>query len=147
MPTFTWDKLTIHVGEMNRAAALRCMTEIEQYAATYLESVAAAPNKVTEMETALDDQLALLIVLQSPALVLNDGQTVNGTGATVTVDGQTITLKAPLTPETFNALPYSLTMQWLTAAINANGWLIAAAKNLSRTAEPSSPEPLSGSGQ
>lgn len=133
MATFSWNNLTVHVGEMNRAVALKTAREINQM----VDAIEDEDERGLQIDT--------LLVVNSPALVRVDGQIANGSGVAVEVDGLPVAFKLPLSTETFNALPLSLSSAWALAALDANGWLKEAAKKEdSRTTETKT-EPPSGS--
>ncbi len=133
MATFTWNNLTVHVGEMNRAVALQTAREINNL----IDAIGDAEECSLQIDT--------VMAVNSPALVRVDGQVVNGNGVAIEVDGLPVAFKLPLTAEAFNALPLSLSAAWSLAAISANGWLKEASKNAESRATETKTEPPSGS--
>lgn len=114
MPTFTWHDLIVTVGEMSRTAALECARDINPYVGLYRD------------DAALLQELETLSVIHSPSAIRAAGETLSTTAGKriFTVNGEQLEIELPLTREGFNKLPYSLTMAWINAAVNANEWLV-----------------------
>lgn len=134
MATFTWrDRVKVHVGEMSRTAAFGVARDFNPVSALF------------ETDAARLEELELLVVVAAPARVLVDDRPITDT-TTVDFDGELVTLALPLTRESFQALPFSLTRLWAEAAVDANPWVVDDLKNaISRNMKKTSAPP-SGSG-
>lgn len=134
MATFTWNGLTVSVGEMSRAAALTCARQFGDAATIF---------------TDFDDLMYegnLLVVLHAPVLVKFEGALLDKGQRELHFEDETLTLVLPPTRESFNALPMSLTQAWIDAAVRANGWFVDTLKKALSLASPTNSEPKSGDG-
>lgn len=106
------DRLTVVVHEMNRAAALR---------------VAQTINTLVDIETDsagfMSNEVHLAFVLNAPCMVTYDKSVLTDGTHHLAIDDSVIELTLPLTRETFEALPVSLTAAWIEAAELENEWL------------------------
>ena len=134
MATFNWrDRVKVHIGEMSRTAAFGVARDFNPVSALF------------ETDAARLEELELLVVVAAPARVLVDDKPITDT-TTIDFDGELVTLALPLTRESFQALPFSLSRLWAEAAVDANPWVIDDLKNaISRNMQKPSVPP-SGSG-
>ena len=134
MATFKWrDRVKVHIGEMSRTAAFGVARDFNPVSALF------------ETDAARLEELELLVVVAAPARVLVDDKPITDT-TTIDFDGELVTLALPLTRESFQALPFSLSRLWAEAAVDANPWVIDDLKNaISRNMQKPSVPP-SGSG-
>ena len=134
MATFNWrDRVKVHIGEMSRTAAFGVARDFNPVSALF------------ETDAARLEELELLVVVAAPARVLVDDKPITDT-TTIDFDGELVTLALPLTRESFQALPFSLSRLWAEAAVDANPWVIDDLKNaISRNMQKPS-VPQSGSG-
>ena len=134
MATFNWrDRVKVHIGEMSRTAAFGVARDFNPVSALF------------ETDAARLEELELLVVVAAPARVLVDDKPITDT-TTIDFDGELVTLALPLTRESFQALPFSLTRLWAEAAVDANPWVVDDLKNaISRNMKTTSAPP-SGSG-
>ena len=105
MATFKWrDRVKVHIGEMSRTAAFGVARDFNPVSALF------------ETDAARLEELELLVVVAAPARVLVDDKPITDT-TTIDFDGELVTLALPLTRESFQALPFSLTRLWAEAAV------------------------------
>jgi hypothetical protein len=133
--TFTWkDTLTVSVGESSRTQAIDC---------------ARAFDALAQVMTSYDELMAetnVLGVLHAPSTVRFKGEVLGVGERTILIEGEEpFKLSLPLTPETFNALPMSLTAAWIDAMVRSNGWLIDTLKKALSLTSLNESEPKSGS--
>lgn len=126
MSTFTWPEnspnvVTFVVSEMSRAAALSCARDFNVILAA----------QIYKDDGPLLQELEALAAIYAPTIIkLPDGRVVRE--YSFEHDGTAIELKLPLSREIFDKLPYSLTTGLITAAINANDWVVQDLKNAYR---------------
>ncbi len=134
MTTFTWkDTLTVSVGESSRTQAIDC---------------ARAFDALAQVVSGYDDLMVetnVLGVLHAPYTVRYKGEILSAGERLIQLDGEEpIRLVLPLTHETFNALPMSLTTAWIDAMVRSNGWLVDTLKKALSLALETNSEPKSG---
>lgn len=113
MARFTYkDRLVVVCTEMSRAAALRVAQSVNML-------VDLAPT----LNGTLTNELDTIYVLNTPCSVLLDSKVLDTGTHSIDLDGQAFSLTLPLTRECFDALPVSLTAQWISAAQTENQWL------------------------
>ena len=140
MASFNWrERVKVHVGEMSRTAAFGVARDFNPVTALF------------ETDAARLEELEILVVIAAPARILVDDKPVSDP-ITVDFNGELVTLALPLTRESFQALPFSLSRLWAEAAVDANPWVIddlknAISRNMQKTSAPQSgsgpsPEPI-----
>ena len=114
---FTWrDRVTVMVGEMDRASALDC------YKA--LSNLAELPDGETKTLQALTDFVIRLAVEKAPAAVVVDGVVHREGNIDITGDDfLPFTLALPLKGAALDRVPYALAEQWQMAAVAENAFL------------------------
>lgn len=144
MGTFIWPKdspnhLTFAVSEMSRTAALACARDFNTIIA----------SRIFNDDAALLMELEILSVIYSPVKILTTWEPISlssGTHSFVT-DGELLTITLPMDANEFSKLPYSLTTEWIKAAIDANDWVLQDLKNAYRRIAQMTAVSPSGNGQ
>lgn len=145
MSTFTWNNLTVTVGEVSRAVAIACARHFDL----------VLPICKTYDEAVFEAQW--LLVEYAPVIIKHhskepDTVSVWSKGEReFDIDGddyyKTVKIAQPLTREIFDSLPMSLSRKWITAAVTSNNWWVddllkiiglASIPPLLKTSEPKS---------
>lgn len=140
------DKVTVIVGEMDRASALDC------YKA--LRDLSGLPTDADLTLQAVREYVVRLAVEKAPAVVMVDGVVHReGSVEVRAADVPPFTLTLPMRGAALDALPYALAEAWQMAAVGENvfleDWLKkveSVADTLTTPTPPTMSEPASDSG-
>lgn len=113
MAKFTYkDKLIVAVWEMNRAAGLHVGNIINSLI-----------DIQTDNDGFLTNEVHLAFALNAPCKIVYNGAVLEDGTHHLDIGEEGFDLTLPLTREGFEALPVSLTVQWVEAAELENEWL------------------------
>lgn len=114
----TWGKITVIVGQMNRAQVIDCYRKLESISS-------AMPDGEEVLLSSIRDYAVRLVVEGTTSIISIDGKVLeNGTSALIEPeDSVPFRISSPIRWEDFQLLPYSLSEAWQLAAVTENPFL------------------------